>query len=202
MLAWLPWASFMPDAKSALHSNPEFLEIGMFVMGHSLIHSLVRSHICSLSTARFARALRCAHSFARTLHSLVPDARGTVRYIWSIFQKSSITVPWNNRIWWSELFCALWGRRQQGWAGRPHPAYFGIAGACRRRCLYWQKWFSFRTLPRRWVVYVTPGFWICYVYQFWAQTKLLCHNVFFSRKLLWLSHVFCKSVKVFKENEN
>ena len=44
------------------------------VLGHSLLHSLVRSHrslIRLLRTARFARALRCAHSFSRSLtHSL------------------------------------------------------------------------------------------------------------------------------------
>jgi len=44
------------------------------VLGHSLLRSLVRSHrslIRLLRTARFARALRCAHSFARSLtHSL------------------------------------------------------------------------------------------------------------------------------------
>ena len=40
------------------------------VRGHSLLRSLVRSHrslIRLLRTARFARALRCAHSFARSL---------------------------------------------------------------------------------------------------------------------------------------
>ena len=40
------------------------------VLGHSLLRSLVRSHrslIRLLRTARFARALRCAHSFARSL---------------------------------------------------------------------------------------------------------------------------------------
>merc|ERR1711951_261612 len=44
------------------------------VLGHSLLRSLVRSHrslIRLLRTARFARALRCAHLFARSLtHSL------------------------------------------------------------------------------------------------------------------------------------
>ena len=44
------------------------------VLGHSLLRSLVRSHrslIRLLRTARFARALRCAHSLARSLtHSL------------------------------------------------------------------------------------------------------------------------------------
>ena len=40
------------------------------VLGHSLLRSLVRSHrslIRLLRTARFARALRCAHSFACSL---------------------------------------------------------------------------------------------------------------------------------------
>ena len=44
------------------------------VLGHSLLRSLLHSHrspICLLRTARFARALRFAHSFARSLtHSL------------------------------------------------------------------------------------------------------------------------------------
>ena len=57
------------------HSDSKLLEIGMLVMGHSLIRSLVRSHrslVRLLRTARFARALRCAHSFARSLtHSLL-----------------------------------------------------------------------------------------------------------------------------------
>ena len=50
------------------------------VLGHSLVRSLVRSHH-SLNrlhrTARFARVLRCAHSFARWLaHSLAPGLMG------------------------------------------------------------------------------------------------------------------------------
>ena len=65
--------SFYPI--SALHSDSKYLEIGMLVTGHSLIHSLVCSHrsfVRLLRTARFARALCCAHSFARSLtHSLV-----------------------------------------------------------------------------------------------------------------------------------
>ena len=50
---------------SMLHSDPECLEIATLVMGHSLVRSLVRSHrslVRLLRTARFARALRCAHS--------------------------------------------------------------------------------------------------------------------------------------------
>ena len=44
-------------------------KIDLSVLGPLLIHSLVPSHrslICLLRTARFARALRCAHSFARS----------------------------------------------------------------------------------------------------------------------------------------
>ena len=44
---------------------------------HSLLHSDVRSHrslIRLLRTACFARALRCAHSFARTAHSFACSA--------------------------------------------------------------------------------------------------------------------------------
>ena len=58
------------------------------VLGHSLLRSVVRLHrslIRLLRTARFARALRCAHSFARSLtlslarslaHSLTPELMG------------------------------------------------------------------------------------------------------------------------------
>ena len=44
----------------ALDSDPVLIEIATLVMGHSLVRSLV----CLLHTAHFARALRCAHSFA------------------------------------------------------------------------------------------------------------------------------------------
>ena len=46
------------------------------VLGHSLVRSLVRSHrslVRLLRTARFARALHCAHSLARSLTSLTPS---------------------------------------------------------------------------------------------------------------------------------
>jgi len=60
-----------------LHSDPECLEIATLVMGHSLVRSLVRSHrslVRLLRTARFARALRCAHSFARSLAHSLPSS--------------------------------------------------------------------------------------------------------------------------------
>jgi len=60
-----------------LHSDPECLEIATLVMGHSLVRSLVRSHrslVRLLRTARFARALRCAHSFARSLTHSLPSS--------------------------------------------------------------------------------------------------------------------------------
>ena len=47
------------------------------VLGHSLVRSLVRSHrslIRLLRTARFARALRCAHSLARSLTHSLPSS--------------------------------------------------------------------------------------------------------------------------------
>ena len=47
------------------------------VLGHSLVRSLVRSHcplICSLCTAHFARTLRCAHLFVRSLTRLLPSS--------------------------------------------------------------------------------------------------------------------------------
>ena len=50
------------------HGDLEQPKIGKLVMGHSLVRSLVRSHrslVRSHRTARFARALRCAHSLAR-----------------------------------------------------------------------------------------------------------------------------------------
>ena len=51
-----------------------------WVLCNSFIRSLVRSHrslIRLLHTARFARALRCAHSFARSLtHSLTSELMG------------------------------------------------------------------------------------------------------------------------------
>ena len=46
------------------------------VLGHSLLRLLVRLHrwlVCLLYTARFARALCCAHSFARSLTHLHPS---------------------------------------------------------------------------------------------------------------------------------
>ena len=49
-------------------------------MRHSLIRSLIRSHrslVCLLRTARFAGALCCAHSFARslTVYLKIPEWR-------------------------------------------------------------------------------------------------------------------------------
>ena len=47
------------------------------ILGHSLVHLLVRLHrslIRSLRTARFARALRCAHSFACSLTPSLPSS--------------------------------------------------------------------------------------------------------------------------------
>ena len=52
------------------HSDSGDHKIGMLVMGHSLIGSLVRSHrslVRFLRTARCARAVRCAHSLAPEL---------------------------------------------------------------------------------------------------------------------------------------
>ena len=62
-----------------LHLGLEQTRIKTLVLGHSLVRLLVRSHrslVRSLRTARFARALRCAHSFARSLTSLTPSAVG------------------------------------------------------------------------------------------------------------------------------
>ena len=49
------------------------------VLGHSLVRSLVRSYrsiVCLLRTTHFARALRCAHLFARSLTLLTPELVG------------------------------------------------------------------------------------------------------------------------------
>ena len=61
------------------HCGLEQPRIETEVLGHSLVRSLVRSHrslVRLLWTARFARALRCAHSFARSLTSLTPSLVG------------------------------------------------------------------------------------------------------------------------------
>ena len=50
-------------------SDSGTLEIVMLVMGHSLIRTLVRL----VRSARFARALRCAHSLARSLTHSLPN---------------------------------------------------------------------------------------------------------------------------------
>ena len=52
----------------SMYSDSEPLEIGTLVLGHSIVCLPVCSHH---SLIRFTRALRCAHSFARSLtHSL------------------------------------------------------------------------------------------------------------------------------------
>ena len=56
---------FLPNV--AMHSDSGHPDIRLLIMDHSLIRSLVRL----LPTARFARALHCVHSFARShVHSL------------------------------------------------------------------------------------------------------------------------------------
>ena len=60
-------------AEGPTHCGLEQQRIKTKVLGHSLVRSLVRSHrslICLLRPARFACALHCAHSFARSLTSL------------------------------------------------------------------------------------------------------------------------------------
>ena len=59
------------------------------VLGHSLLCLLVCSHhslICLLCTARFTRALSCAHSFARSL----------TRSLWSSWERGFCL--WNTRL--------------------------------------------------------------------------------------------------------
>ena len=79
---------------ATVHCGPEQPKIQIGALGHSLVRSLVRSHrslVCLLRTARFARALRCAHSFA-------PEVVGR----WNVFVQFS-RCP--------EL---LWGRQAVG----------------------------------------------------------------------------------------
>ena len=60
----------LPPLLLPQHSDSRDHEIGTLVMGHSPIRSLVRSHrslVRLLRTARFARALCCAHSFTPLL---------------------------------------------------------------------------------------------------------------------------------------
>ena len=48
------------------------------VLGHSLVRSLIPSHptlIRSLRTVCFACALRCAHSFVRSLNHILPSSK-------------------------------------------------------------------------------------------------------------------------------
>ena len=79
--------------KPCAHSDSGTIEILMLTIGHLFVRSLVRSHrslVRLLRTARFARALRSAHSFARSLTS--SRARGTVEYFCLFFKVSWITV--------------------------------------------------------------------------------------------------------------
>ena len=62
-----------------MHCGLEQPRLQAEVLGHSLVRSLVRSHsslVRLLRTARFARALCCAHSFACSLTSLTPSLVG------------------------------------------------------------------------------------------------------------------------------
>ena len=64
---------------SPFHYGRKQPRIQTVVLGHSLVRSLVRSHrslVRLLRTVRFARALRCAHSLARSLTSLTPSLVG------------------------------------------------------------------------------------------------------------------------------
>ena len=64
------------------------------VLGHSLVRLLVRSHrslIRLLRTALFARALRCAYSFARLLTLLTPELVG-MRFLCMKWTRRLLTV--------------------------------------------------------------------------------------------------------------
>ena len=71
-----------------------------WVLGHSLVRSLVCSHhslIRLLRTARFARALRCAHSFARSLTHSLPSSWERSLCLWNEyveFIQIQATVGW------------------------------------------------------------------------------------------------------------
>ena len=86
-----------------------------YVSNEPLAHPLTRSlaplthslaSYCSLHTARFARALRCAHSFARTAHSLARFARSPLR---SFARSLANSLPnsWDNGIFLSNFECVL-----------------------------------------------------------------------------------------------
>ena len=63
----------------SMHCGLEQTRIETYVLGYSLVRSLVRSHrslVSLLQTARFARVLRCPHSFARSLTLLTPSLVG------------------------------------------------------------------------------------------------------------------------------
>ena len=84
-----------------VHSGPEQPRIQTAKLGHSLVRLLVRSHcllVRLLRTARFARALRCAYSLARSLahfvhslaHGKVNDWMGILSVFFSIFDHSDL----------------------------------------------------------------------------------------------------------------
>ena len=59
------------------HEGLQLGTIRTYVISHLLVHSLVRLHrsfVYLLHTDRFDRALRCAHSFARSLTRLLPSS--------------------------------------------------------------------------------------------------------------------------------
>ena len=75
---------------SQAHYGPKQPRIQTEVLGHSLVRSLVRSHrslVRLLRTASFARALHCAHSFARSLTLLTPSLVGQwyIRWLFCLF---------------------------------------------------------------------------------------------------------------------
>ena len=87
-----------PTKLPTLHYGRKQPRIQTEILGHSLVRSLIRSHrsiFRLLRTARFARALRCAHSFARSLTLLTPSLvrKGMIRWLFilcflSIFDHS------------------------------------------------------------------------------------------------------------------
>ena len=74
--------------EAAARYGPDQPKTQMYVLGHSLVRSLVHSHrslLCLLRPARFARALRCTLLFACLLTSLTPSLVGQGMVRWLFF---------------------------------------------------------------------------------------------------------------------
>ena len=82
----------------AMHGGLDNPKIGTSALGQSLLHSLVRSHrslIRLIRTACLARALRCAHSFARS--HFTPKLTGKCNFD---VHELGCSEPWCNGARW------------------------------------------------------------------------------------------------------